>query len=207
MRYEKNLNFEKAILNKLIQNPHDFISAIKELPKNLLIMFINAYESFLFNKILSERIRRKIPIHQAIVGDIIFPVRKNLIINEFIPVKESNIAKVNIQITKKKAVVTGLLVGYDTVFADGEMGEIEHSVIDSQKINLGDFIIPEIPFLSSSGSRRSLLALMPFLEWALDNDELSQDHQTLSLHFELPKGCYATSLLREIMKSNNSRNY
>ena len=205
--YPDTLNFEKAILNKLIQNPHDFISAIKELPKNLLIMFINAYESFLFNKILSERIRRKIPIHQAIVGDIIFPVRKNIIINEFIPVKESNIAKVNIQITKKKAVVTGLLVGYDTVFADGEMGEIEHSVIDSQKINLRDFIIPEIPFLSSSGSRRPLLALMPFLEWALDNDELSQDHQILSLHFELPKGCYATSLLREIMKSNNSRNY
>ncbi len=205
--YPETLNFEKAILNKLIQNPYDFISAMKELPKNLLIMFVNAYESFLFNKILSERIRRQIPIHRAVIGDIIFPVRKNVIINEIIPVKESNIDKINTQLIKKKAVVTGLLVGYDTVFADGEMGEIEHSVIDSQKINPQDFIIPEIPFLSSSGSRRPLLALMSFLEWTLHFDEVSKEQQALSLHFELPKGCYATALLREIIKSNNPRDY
>ena len=101
--YPDALNFEKAMLNKLIQNPHDFIGAFKELPKNLLMMFVNAYESVLFNKILSERIRRKIPIHQAIIGDIISPVRKNVIINETIPVTESNIDKVNIQIIQKKS--------------------------------------------------------------------------------------------------------
>jgi tRNA pseudouridine13 synthase len=205
--YPDTLNFEKAMLNKLIQDPLDFVGAFKELPKNLLLMFINAYESLIFNKILSERIRRKIPIHQAVVGDIVYPVKKNIITNEIIPVKESNIDKVNRQISKKKAVVTGLLVGYDTVFADGEMGEIEHTVVDGQRIDLRDFIIPEIPFLSSSGSRRPLLALMPFLEWTLHIDELSKEHQALSLHFELQKGCYATSLLREIIKSNDPKNY
>jgi tRNA pseudouridine13 synthase len=205
--YPDTLNFEKAMLNKLIQNPEDFISSFKELPKNLLLMFINAYESFIFNKILSERIRRKIPIHQAVVGDIIFPIRKNIIINEIIPVKESNIDKVNKQISKKKAVVTGLLVGYNTIFADCEMGEIEHTIIDSHRIDPRDFIIPEIPFLSSSGSRRPLLALLPSIEWKLRIDEFSKNYQALSLHFELQKGCYATSLLREIMKSNDPRNY
>ena len=44
--YPDALNFEKAMLNKLIQNPNDFIGAFKELPKNLLMMFVNAYESF-----------------------------------------------------------------------------------------------------------------------------------------------------------------
>jgi tRNA pseudouridine13 synthase len=205
--YPDALNFEKAMLNKLIQNPHDFIGAFKELPKNLLLMFVNAYESLIFNKILSERLRRKIPIHQAIIGDIIFPMRKNIIANETIPVRASNIDKVNTQISKKKAVVTGLLVGCDTVFADGEMGEIEHAVIDSEKIDLRDFIIPEIPFLSSSGLRRPLLALVPSLEWTLHGDELSEEYQALTLRFELQKGCYATSLLREMMKSNNPRKY
>ncbi|HUT00587.1 MAG TPA: tRNA pseudouridine(13) synthase TruD [Candidatus Thermoplasmatota archaeon] len=205
--YPDALNFEKAMLNKLIQNPTDFIGAFKELPKNLLLMFVNAYESFLFNKILSERIRRKIPIHQAIVGDIIFPVRKNSISTEIIPVTETNIDKVNVQISKKKAVVTGLLVGNDTVFANGEMGEIEHAVIDGQKIDPRDFIIPEIPFLSSSGTRRPLLALLPSLESTVLLDELTKEHQALMLRFELQKGCYATSLLREIMKSKEPRNY
>jgi len=205
--YPETLNFEKAMLNKLIQDPHDFIGAFKELPKNLLMMFVNAYESVLFNKILSERIRRNIPIHQAVIGDIISPMRKDVIVNEAIPVTESNIDKVNTQISKKKAVVTGLLVGYDTTYATGEMGEIEHAIIDSQKIDIRDFIIPEIPFLSSSGTRRPLLALLSCLEWTLHIDEYAQDHQALTLRFELQKGCYATSLLREIMKSNDPRNY
>jgi tRNA pseudouridine13 synthase len=205
--YPDALNFEKAMLNKLIQNPNDFIGAFKELPKNLLMMFVNAYESVLFNKMLSERIRRKIPIHHAIVGDIICPVRKNIVTNDTIPVRETNLEKVNKQISKKKAVVSGLLIGCDTVFAEGEMGEIEHAVIESEKIDPRDFIIPEIPFLSSSGSRRPLLALVPFLEWTLHIDELHDENQALTLRFELQKGCYATSLLREIMKSNDPKNY
>ncbi len=205
--YPDSLNFEKAMLNKLLQTPDDFIGAINQLPKNLLLMFVNAYESFLFNKILSERLKRNIPIHQAVVGDIIYPVRKNIISNEIIPVSRTNIDKVNAQISKKKAVVTGLLAGYDAVFAEGEMGEIEHTVVASEKIDPRDFIIPEIPFLSSSGSRRPLLALLPSLEWSFTDDELSNEHQALRLRFELQKGCYATCLLREIMKSTDPKNY
>ncbi len=205
--YPDALNFEKAMLNKLIQDPKDFVGAFKELPKNLLMMFINAYESLLFNKILSERIKRDLPLHQAIIGDIIYPMRKNVITNEAIPVSASNIEKVNAQIEKKKAVITGLLVGYDSVYADGEMGSIEHAVVDAQEIDPGDFIIPEIPFLSSGGSRRPLLALLPSLEWTLHADEYTADNQALTLRFELQKGCYATSLLREIMKSPDPRNY
>jgi tRNA pseudouridine13 synthase len=205
--YPDALNFEKAMLNRLIQDPHDFIRAFKELPKNLLMMFVNAYESLLFNKMLSERIRRNIPLHQAVVGDIIHPMRKNVIVNETIPVGESNIEKVNLQISKKKAVVTGLLAGYDSMYAEGEMGKIEHAIIDAQEIDPRDFIIPEISFLSSAGLRRPLLALLPSLEWTLHTDEYSSDRQALTLRFELQKGCYATSLLREIMKSQNPRNY
>ena len=205
--YPQTLNFEKAMLNKLIQEPQDFIGAFKELPKNLLMMFVNAYESLVFNKILSERIRRTLPLHQAVLGDIIYPLRKNIITNEPIPVTASNIEKVNSQITKKKAVVTGLLVGYESTYAEGEMGTIEHAVIDSQQIDPRDFIIPEIPFLSSAGSRRPLLAVLPSLEWTLHTDEYTSDRQALTLRFELQKGCYATSLLREIMKSRDPRDY
>lgn len=205
--YPDTLNFEKAMLNKLIQDPDDFIGAFTQLPKNLLLMFVNAYESFLFNKILSERLRRGLPIHQAVVGDLIAPLRNNIMSEEIIPVRETNIDKVNRQIAKKKAVVTGVLAGYDAVIATGEMGEIEQGVIESEPLDLRDFIIPEIPYLSSAGSRRPLLALLPSLDWSIGTDELSNEHQALRLCFELQKGCYATSLLREIMKSNDPRNY
>ena len=45
------------------------------------------------------------------------------------------------------------------------------------------------------------------MDWKLDNDELNAGKQSLILKFELQKGCYATSLLREFMKSEDIKNY
>jgi tRNA pseudouridine13 synthase len=205
--YPESLHFEKALLNKLIQTPSDFRGALLELPKNLLLMFINAYESLLFNKILSERMRRSLPINQAIIGDLIAPIRKDIVTDEYLPVTESNLEKVNAQLVKKKAVVTGLLLGYDAVFARGEMGEIEHRIVEDEHIDPRDFIIPEIPFLSSGGTRRALVASLSSLQWTLHLDQYFENRQALTLQFDLPKGCYATCFLREIMKSSDVKNY
>ncbi|UCD13938.1 MAG: tRNA pseudouridine(13) synthase TruD [Thermoplasmatales archaeon] len=205
--YPDVLNFEKAILNNLVTDPDDFIGALKELPRNLLTMFIHAYQSYLFNKILSERIRKKIPINKAIVGDIVLPIRKNRRDDNGIIVKESNIEKVNNQISKGKAAVSGLLVGSDSIFSNGEMGEIERKKIEKERIDYRDFIIPEIPFISSSGSRRALLATINNMNWKLYDDRVNEGKQALYLKFELQKGCYATSLLREFMKSRDAKNY
>jgi len=62
-----------------------------------------------------------------------------------------NIEKVNKQITKNKAVVTGLLLGCDSVFSKGEMGEIEQAVIEQEKIDYRDFIIPKVLFKRGNG--------------------------------------------------------
>jgi tRNA pseudouridine13 synthase len=205
--YPNSLNFEKAMLNKLIQYPKDFVGSLKELPKNLLMMFINAYQSYLFNEMLSERLRQKISFHRAVIGDLVAPVRKNIVTEEYILVTEVNLEKVNTQLSKRKAVVTGLLVGSDVVVAEGEMGAIEQKVVAREKIDTRDFIIPDISFLSSSGSRRALLAIVPAVEWTIHPDEQNEGKQKLTLCFELQKGCYATSLLREIMKSDDPKNY
>ena len=206
--YPDHLHFEKAILNKLIESNGDYIEALKILPFNLLTMFVYAYQSYIFNRILSERIRKGLPIDKAVEGDIIMPFNKNMFReNELIPVNRRNIEKVNREIAKGKAYVTGLLVGYDSVFAEGEMGEIEHRIIEEEKIDTRNFIIPEIPSLSSSGSRRSLLAPLDNLEWKINKDEINEGKLRVDFKFELIKGSYATSLLREFMKSNDITNY
>lgn len=205
--YPFSLYFEKAVLNKLVSNPSGFVDALKVLPRNLLTMFVYSYQSYLFNRVLSERIKKGIPLNEAVVGDIVYPIRRGVIEERCIKVKKSNLEKVNKQVSKGKGVVTGLLFGYDPVFSDGEMGEIEHSVIESEKINPRDFIVPDIPFVSSSGSRRALLASVKKLDFKLINDEINQGKQALFLKFELNKGCYATCLLREFMKADDIRNY
>ena len=205
--YPNQLNFEKAILNKLVQDPKDFISALKELPKNLLTMFVYAYQSYLFNKILSKRIKQNLPLNKAIVGDIVLPIRKNIIDEKGIIVKESNIEKINKQILKGKAFVSGVLFGSDSTFSEGEMGEIERTIIENEKIDPRDFIIPDIPYISSKGTRRSLVAPVRNLDFEIIKDDLNSKKQALLLKFMLKKGCYATSLLREIMKADDIKDY
>jgi len=206
--YPNELNFEKAILNKLVVNPDDFVGALMQLPKNLLTMFIYAYQSYIFNKILSERIKKGLSLDKAIVGDIILPVRNNVLDeNELIPTTENNIEKINKQIAKGKAFVSGLLFGSDSKFSSGKMGEIEHKIIEKEKIDQRDFIVPEIPFLSSSGSRRPILSPVSNIEFELIKDDFNKDKLALRLKFDLKKGSYATSFLREFMKSEDIRNY
>ena len=204
--YPKHLRYEKAILNVLVNNSDDYITALKELPNNLLTMFIYAYQSYLFNKILSLRIKNKLPLNSAIIGDIILPIRNNVYEKE-INVTNSNISKVNKQISKGKAFVSALLLGSDSKFSNGEMGEIEHKIINEEKIDPRDFIIPDIPHLSSSGSRRAIYAFARNLDFKIIQDNINKGKHMINLNFELNKGSYATSFLREIMKTNVIQNY
>jgi tRNA pseudouridine13 synthase len=205
--YPKHLTFEKSILNKLIQDNEDYVGALLELPKNLLTMFIYAYQSFLFNKILSARMKKNIPINRAIVGDIILPIRKGTVNQTMINVNQNNIFKVNRQIDKGRAFVSGPLIGGDTSFAKGEMGEIERKVIEEEKIDIRDFIIPQIPFISSSGLRRPLISTVENLSYKIIDTDLNKSKKAVRVAFDLQKGSYATSLLREIMKSSDITAY
>jgi len=204
--YPNYLIYEKSILNKLVEKPDDYISALKELPNTLLTMFIHAYQSYLFNEILSKRIIKEISINKAIKGDIIFPIKNNKIQKNTIKVNKYNIEKVNKQIEKRKAVVTALLFGSKSKLTDGLMGEIERDVLKKEKIDKRNFIVPEIPFISSYGTRRPIIAYINEIKYHIKEDTKNKNID-LNLRFQLSKGCYATSLLREYMKSDDITNY
>ena len=57
-----------------------------------------------------------------------------------------------------------------------------------------DFIIPELPRISSKGTRREVLAPLRDLRATVEDDGLRVD-------VELTRGAYATCLLREYTKS------
>ena len=198
--FPKHLNFELTLLNEL-RKGKNAIEALQSLPKNLLMMFLYAYQSYIFNRILSERIKRKLPLGEAIEGDLIVPVSKYGEEEDIIPVNNRNIEKVNRMIRSGKAAVTGAIVGYDVRFAEGEMGEIEKRIVEEESIDVRDFIVPEIPFLSSKGGRRALVS--PYKDFSYR----FLDNSSVEMKFFLRKGSYATSLLREFMKSRDIRNY
>jgi tRNA pseudouridine13 synthase len=191
--------FERTMVVHLVENPGDYIGALRRLPRNLLMMFVHAYQSFMFNRILSERMRRGIPIHEPVEGDFVLPLDKNGVPDHDNPidVTADNIVKARRNSAEGKAFVGGVLFGTDSVFAEGVMGEIEREVVQAEEIAAQDFQIVGLREASSKGSRRELLAPVRDLTIDFPDDDVL-------FTFALNRGCYATCLLREFMKTGIS---
>ncbi len=180
--------YERAILNHLVKNPSDYIGALQKLPENLLLMFVHGYQGYLFNKMVSERLRYGVEVME---GDVILKTDAyGIPIQEYVKVNQFNIEKIKKRISERKAYISTLLFGFQSSFSGGIQGKIEKEVIETEDISHEDFKIREIRGLSSKGRRRAILA--PILEYSRNGCVFS---------FMLLKGCYATSLMREFMKN------
>ncbi len=60
--FPESLGYERAMLGHLAANPGDFRGALRQLPRNLQSMFVHAYQSHVFNRALSECMRRRLPV-------------------------------------------------------------------------------------------------------------------------------------------------
>ena len=194
--FPARFTFERIIIAHLVNDPDDYVGALRKLPRNLLMMFVHAYQSHMFNRILSERMRRGLPINVPIVGDLVLPLNKNGVPDHDNPidVTEDNIEKALKNAAHGKAFVSGSLYGSESTLAKGEMGEIEQRIIEEEGVSARDFQIVGLREASSKGTRRELLAPVKELDVAPNDD-------SVAFKFTLNKGCYATCLLREYMKA------
>lgn len=192
----ENMSFEKMMAGVLADDPDDWVGAISILPSNLQMMFVHAYQSKLFNEMLSRRMDAGLPLNMPVEGDIVVPIDSNRIPQHENPIltTSKNIDLVARQVRAGRAFVTLTLFGSDSTLSEGEMGEIERKVIEEEGLKPEDFVIPELPRCCSKGSRREILCPVKDLKYSVGED-------TYKLAFDLPKGNYATCLLREFMKS------
>ncbi len=133
--FPRTLTFERMLIGWLLRNPGDWSGAIRTLPPNLQMMFVHAYQSYLFNLILSERIRRGIPLDRPIVGDVVLPADRTGYADHDkpVPVTKFNLDLVEKSVRERKAYLSGVLFGSESKYAEGEMGEIERKVVEQRK--------------------------------------------------------------------------
>ncbi len=186
-------DYEKIMAMHLKNNPHDYIGALKKLPKNLLTLFIHAYQSYIFNRIVSKRLEIEEP-HIPKIGDVVFIAEEIPNFKREITVNEFNLEKMKRLALERKVFVTAPLFGYSTKLSSGIQGIIEKEIMEEEGINREIFINKDVPEVSSAGRRRAIF--IPF-----ENLEFNIDEKDVVFKFFLYKGCYATSFLREIMKS------
>jgi tRNA pseudouridine13 synthase len=199
--YPLHLQFERAMMSHLIAHPDDHAGAFRALSPKLMAMFLHAYQSYIFNLILSRRIQSGMSIHKAYDGDIVcFKNEMGLPdTSRLQKVTMDNLDGINNLVNRGRAFVTGPLIGYEARFAQGRPGEIERMVVKELNIDLEGFRVPAMPELASKGLRREII--LPFKpEFSVEEDEKNEGKTKVTLGFSLQKGSYATTVLREYMK-------
>ncbi|MDL2246133.1 tRNA pseudouridine(13) synthase TruD [Methanobrevibacter sp. OttesenSCG-928-K11] len=187
----KGMRYEKMMLREIIKDSKkgdltdsSYKKALHALPKPLQRMFVHAYQSYLFNAAVSERIA--MGINKYVEGDII-------INNEERIIRDKTPDEIQELIDNFEAHPTSPLYGTKVPFAEGEVGKMEEKILKSYNLTKEDFEVPKMPRLGSHGLRRA----MRFKVW--DTCATATDEGVLA-EFSIDKGSYATAVLREVMK-------
>lgn len=196
-----NQGFERALLHRLVERPDDPVDALRALPKNLQILFVYAYQSLLFNRVVCERLARGLGLARAHPGDLVAPLESGEVQEEWIPVTETNRARVQAELDRGRGVLTGPLPGTEAPLAAGEPGAVEAGVLSREGVTRSNWVVPENLEWSSKGTRRALTLRPQGFEARAEADDLVPGRTKASLRFVLPRGCYATSVLREFLKA------
>ncbi len=150
--YPSYLRYEMAILNYLIENPGDFAGSFNVLSPNLRHMFVHAYQSHIFNRILSRRMSKDLPLESALEGDIVCFARGDLPdLGRLQHVASANLDAVNRLIDRNRALVTLPLIGFDSLQASGIEGEIEKDILEEESVTREQFRVAENVELGSRG--------------------------------------------------------
>ena len=189
----KSMRYEKMMIKELIRDSKkgeltdkSYMNALHALPKPLQRMFVHAYQSYLFNEAVSNRVA--MGIDKYVEGDIIIDNDENI-------VRDKTPEDYQERIENFEANPTCPLYGTKVPFAGGEVGQMEEGILNKYCITKEDFEVPKMPRLGSHGLRRQ----MRFQVW--DSQAIPTDEGVLC-EFSIDKGSYATAVLREIMKKD-----
>lgn len=167
----KQMDIERMVLKEMIETD-DYSKAIRSIPLSLRRFYIQAYQSFIFNKSLSLAFEDGENLFEAQQGDVCFDNRG--IIGKYIKGLDQNLALP--------------FVGY-SYYKKTRFDYQISKVLEQEEITPRDFYIKEMQEVSSEGG---------FRQAAIHVSAYSSDENTVA--FSLSRGSFATILLREIMK-------
>jgi tRNA pseudouridine13 synthase len=147
--------------------------------------YLNAYQSHFFNDILAKRLDR---LDRILVGDWAMKMENGACF------LVEDATKDQLRADRFEISPTGILFGSRVSWASGEPGEIERTVV-AESGTTPESLTEAAKACGFRGERRSLRIPLDELEWVLEGT-------VLTLSFSLPPGAYATSVLRELMKTD-----
>lgn len=200
--FPQQLLYERLMLSHLTQHPGDFRGAFRKLPSRLCSILLQSYQSYLFNRFLSQRLQRDFSIDQPLVGDYVVKTdRYGLPTRTYVTASVENLADLSKAVRQGRMSVALPLIGFKQFPSEGLEGEIEQAILRKEQVSPRDFRISSMPEISAPGEPRAAIA--PILDVHTgkpERDELNSAKKKVFVRFALHRGCYATIVLRELMK-------
>lgn len=158
--------------------------------KHLKSLFISAYQSDLFNRVLAARMP---PIDKLLRGDMAYKHANGACFRVEQPEVEQP------RCDSFEISPTGPLLGGRITRLTGPASEIENPILDGE--NLSDLDMRQMKHFGARGGRRPLRFQPRDAGVTTGEDDLGP---YLELSFELDSGCYATALLAELTKARTA---
>ncbi|SDZ80428.1 tRNA pseudouridine13 synthase [Desulfuromusa kysingii] len=184
----KKMVDERRLLQMLLDGK-SMQTAVTSLPRNLLRLYLSASQSLLFDQLLFQRLPT---LDQLFDGDIAVKHSNGSCF------RVENASKEQPRVCSFEISPSAPLFGSKVMLAMGEVGQIEETLLQQRGLTLDSWKLPQ--GLTMTGERRPLR--VPIVDAKVQ--ELGEQH--LTLKFCLPKGSYATSVLRELMKETTAVN-
>jgi tRNA pseudouridine13 synthase len=187
--------FERSILERLARGDAP-ARALRALPHELRRLFVHAYQAYLFNRYLTDRHATGLPLDRPQPGDVLVRLGRDGTWRgkDTAPVEIDNLPECEELVRRGRAFVAGPLIGPATRIPGGRSREIVDRILTDEGVSAAAFAAPAAPELGNDGTWRSLLVPVPPLG-------LSADDSGVWFRFALPKGAYATVVLREFLKT------
>ncbi len=204
--FPKQLRYERIMLKHLAEKPSDYVGALKRLPMKLQELFIQAYQSYLFNKFLSKRLESGLGLNKVEVGDYVVNIeRTGLPMQTLRRIVRSDIKKeINQAIEAGRMRLAIPLSGFRQHQSQGVQGEIEKQVLEAEDVSRERFRVKIQPQFAAKGSLRvATTALKDFSVREISQSADFSSKNSAKISFTLHRGSYATIILRELMKPKN----
>lgn len=185
------MDIEKNLAQAMLRGK-DSITALRTIPISIRRLFVQAFQAFLFNKTLSIAIKNDFSLTVPEENDLCFDVFEDDL--TFGKIRKYEKEKPTDSRVQRLPIIR--LPGYSFQPGKNRFDKIIKEFMKQENIIAKDFFIKEMQELSESGGFRQAC-------YVCKNFKYKREENSLLVGFSVPKGSYATVLLRELIKPVN----
>ena len=194
--FPQDLRYERDVMKFLIKHPGEFERAISRIPSRVLTIFVHAFQSYLFNRFISQRAESSLPLDLPIPGDFLIKLDEaHSGRDSWLFVTEKNHEERVKLVQSGEYGLSVPLPGYSTKTPPSSQTDMLRELMLEEDVRFQDFRKPKNKAIDSAGGYHLLSIIVNEIRGECEEDEVV-------LHFQLRKGSYATVVMREIMKND-----